>query len=190
MLDFLADFRLYVAMKKFIFLLYSLFFSLPLISYALDPVAPKADRAFGFFKVETPQSSDTCELLRLNPAHPPYKTSCQPNTMMSVPVGEYQLNIRMQEYSWNEKVNIHPTEYTSIAVLGYGNLLVNSPRATDFVEVINSQGKEVAQFGVNQVKTIPVGSYEVKVKSKGVQASMNKVVVIADKTRELIVSYP
>lgn len=177
-------------MKAFILLFYTLCFSTPLALYALDPVAHKADRAFGFFKVETPQNSDICELLRLNPAHPPYKTSCQPNTMMNVPIGEYQLTVRMQEYSWNEKVRIHPTEYTSVAVLGYGNLLVTSPRKTDTVQVLNSQGREIAQFGVNQAKTVPVGTYEIKVKSKGTQAVLNQVVVITDRTRELLVSYP
>lgn len=177
-------------MKFFYFLLILFLLSTPFSSQALDPVAPKSDRAFGFFKVDTPQNSDFCELLRLHPAHPPYKTSCQPNTMMTIPVGEYQLNIRMQEYTWNQVLHIHPTEYTSIAVLGYGNLYVTSPRASDLVEVSNSQGREVASFKVNTIKTIPVGSYSIKVKSKGTQVSMNQVTMIANKTRELVVTYP
>lgn len=177
-------------MTIFAYLFYGFLLFLPMTTYALDPVAPKADRAFGFFKVDSPQNSDACELLRLSPAHPPYKTHCQPNTMMSVPVGEYQLSVRMQEYSWNEKVHIHPTEYTSVAVLGYGNLLVTSPRPDDRVEVINAQGKEVAQFKVNSVKTVPVGTYEIRLKSRDGQASLSRVVVITDKTRELVVSYP
>jgi len=158
-------------------------------AWALDPVAPKSDRAFGFFKVETPQGSDSCELLRLSPAHPPYKTSCQAGTLMTVPVGEYHLMVKMQEYSWNEKIHIFPTEYTSVAVLGYGNLLVTSPHPADTIVVYDAQGKEVAQFKANAPKVIPTGTYNVMVKSSRSQTSMNQVSVVANKTRELVVSY-
>lgn len=174
---------------KYHLVFYFVLFLLPIRAFALDPVAPKSDRAFGFFKVDTPQNSDACELLRLNPAHPPYKTNCQPNTMMTVPVGEYQLTVRMQEYSWTEKMNVHPTEYTSLAVLGYGNLLVNSTRPKDIVEIYSRDGKVVSEFKANTVKTVPTGIYEVKVKSKNAQVSMNNVSVIPDRTRELVVTY-
>ena len=109
--------------------------------------------------------------------------------MMTVPVGEYQVSVRMQEYSWTKVVNVYPTEYTSIAVLSYGNLLVSSPRSHDKIEVYNPQGTLVAEFKANTVKTVPAGNYEVKIQSKGVNTSMKDVSVIADKTRELVVTY-
>lgn len=159
-------------------------------AFALDPVAPRADRAFGFLKIGTPQpSTDQCDLLRLNPASPTYHSNCQPNTMLSLPIGEYQVTVRMQEYSWTEKVRVYPTEYTTVAVFGYGNLIVASSRKGDVVQVLTPQGKEIAEYKANLVKTIPTGVYDVTIKSKGVSASMQNVRIITNATRELDVTY-
>ncbi len=173
--------------KKIIYFMFLL--ALPLTALALDPVAPRSERAFGFFKVESPQpQSDQCTLSRLMPSS--LTLSCQPNTMIKIPVGEYQVTVKMQGgYSWTSRVSVRPTEYTSVAVLGYGNLKVTSPRASDIVQVLSSDGKEIGQFQANTVKTIPTGIYDVKVKSNNGQSSLNNVRIVTDTTRELLVSY-
>ncbi len=159
------------------------------LCFALDPVAPKSDRAFGFFKVETPQKSDTCELKLLSPVQNSYTNNCQVGTILTLPVGEYQLSVKVQDYDWSDKVHVYPTEYTSVAVLGYGSLLVTSPHATDTVRVFDKQGKEIFQFKANSVKSIPIGTYSVTVKSKRVQTTIDQVNIVANKTRELLVTY-
>lgn len=188
-LDFFSNFRLYTRMLKLKPFIFSILILLPFQAQALDPVAPKSDRAFGFFKVETPQSSDTCELSRLSPANPPYTGPCKVNSIMTLPVGEYQLNVKIQEYSWSEKIQVLPTEYTSVAVLGYGSLLVTSPHTNDTILVADLQGKTIAQFKTNTVKSIPTGVYNVTVKSKRQQTSVDQVSIVPNKTRELLVTY-
>lgn len=176
-------------MFKFLFILAFICLTTTSSVFALDPIAPKSERAFGFFKVETPQKTDTCELKLLSPLQNSYTNTCQVGTILTLPVGEYQLNVKVQDYHWSEKVHVYPTEFTSVAVLGYGSLLVTSPDANDTVRVFDKQGNPLHHFKANHVKSIPIGTYRVTVKSKRAQTSIDEVNIVANKTRELVVTY-
>lgn len=131
--------------------------------WALDPVAPKEERAYGFVSLESPLSSDVGTLTGVAPAGLSPVT-IKSGEMMRVPVGEYTLTVKMQGYTWTSPVSVTPTELTAMVVPGYGNLKVTTPNSTDMVEVWTADNRLVASFPSSEIKTLPVGTYSLKMK--------------------------
>ncbi len=132
--------------------------------FALDPVAPKEERAYGFVSLESPMSSDVGTMTGVAPAGLTPVT-IKSGDMMRVPVGEYSLAVKMQGYTWTSPVSVTPTELTAVVVPGYGNLKVSTPNPTiDQVEVWTADNRQVATFPASEFRTLPIGSYNVKVK--------------------------
>ena len=154
--------------------------------FALDPVTPRSERAFGFIKVESPlPDSDSCELTGKNK----FKQNFKPGEMIKVPIGEYDLEVKLQDGKWTSPVQIGPSEYTKVVVTGYGNLKVNSPNPeSDKIEVYSQEGKLVEDFHPSKLKTLPTGTYNVKVKIGKASTTQNDVVIVTNTTRELDVS--
>ena len=135
---------------------------------ALDPVAPRAFRKSGMIWVKTPNpATDVVEITRLKTG----TTRTIPSDKVEVvPVGKYQVNVKMQNYNYTQKVLVEPTERTDVEVPGYGNLQVNSKFPGEVVVYRQGTGTKVATFATNEVKTLPRGRYDVKVllgKAKG-----------------------
>lgn len=162
-----------------------LFFTYPV--QALDPVAPKHERAWGFLRVRSPlPQSDQCEITPVSPKNAPLV--CKSGEMIPVPVGQYVLKVRMQNKNWTHPISIHPTELTDITVVGYGNLKVTSPSPQDRVEVYSTSGQLLESFQASQIKTLPAGEYTVKVNIGPYQASLSDVRIMTNTTRELVAS--
>jgi len=159
-------------------------------SFALDPVAPKHERAFGFLRVDTPlPQSDRCEVRGVGVSNSGIVIPCPPNQQIKLPIGPYILSVHLQGHEWTMPVTIAPTEYTKVAVSGFGNLRVEGARPSDTVEVVSQDGRVVERFTASQVKTIPVGVYNVKVNASGSPITKSNVSVWPNTTRELIVSW-
>lgn len=172
--------------KKTVFLLsvFLLCFSSPL--RALDPVAPREERAFGFLKVNTPLPlTDRCEVSAVAPASG-YRQGFKPGERIKIPVGDYLLKVQLQDRAWQNPISVRATELTAIVVTGFGNLKVSSPKKSDTVEVYSSKGALVSQFPASQVKTLPVGRYQVKVRMGDLETPKIQVAVITNTTREVI----
>ncbi|MFO1518210.1 MAG: hypothetical protein U1F57_00875 [bacterium] len=188
-------------MRKALFLFTPLFLILVMKSaFALDPVAPKQDRAFGFLTVQSPLPSDICEIKSLKlKQKEPFELNFHPDELMKVPVGDYQLKVKMQEVEWTSRVTVHPTEMTQVFVPGFGNLKVIAPQpAKTTVEVFSKDGKLLRTFPADQIKTFPVGDYTVVVKLPAEQVPnrvetvtpegvKNNVTLVANETRRLVV---
>lgn len=186
-------------MKRSLFFFLSFLFLMNLSpAFALDPVAPKEERAFGFVSVETPLPTDVCELTGIAPAGLPPMT-VRPGELIRVPVGQYNLRVKMQGYEWTNTISVTPTELTAAVVSGYGNLKVATPNPTvDQVEVSSSDGKALKTFRSSEIATLPIGVYRVKIRlGSGAVASgqgnmMQDVVrtdvkILPNETRRLVV---
>lgn len=163
-------------------------------SWALDPVAPRAERKYGQLMVETPLPSDVCEIKMIRDknrdAGIDYQQSFKPGETIKVPVGEYALKVKLQEGEWNSQVTVYPTERSDVKVTGYGNLKVTSPNPSkDSVEVAALDGKVISTFHPAELKTLPTGTYNVKVKMGGGTITQPNVVIITNTTREISASY-
>src|SRR4030095_2055574 len=146
-------------MKRKFFVLTALLCLAGLKAYALDPVAPKEERAYGFVTLESPLSSDVGTMTGVAPAGLSPVT-IKSGDMMRVPVGEYTLTVKMLGYTWTSPVSVTPTELTAVVVDGYGNLKVSTPNPTiDMVEVWSTDNRVVASFPASELRTLPVGTY-------------------------------
>jgi hypothetical protein len=156
---------------------------------ALDPVAPKSERAFGFIKVESPlPDSDLCEVTRVDDKNS-FKQSFKPAEMVKLPVGNYLLVVKLQNNEWTSSAKISPTEYTKMVVIGYGNLKVTTPNpSTDKVEVYTLDGKLIKSFSSSNPQTLPTGTYNVKIKIGASEVAENNVVILTNTTREIVAS--
>lgn len=162
--------------------------------WALDPVAPRAERKYGELAVQTPLPSDTCEIKmtkdKNRDAGIDYQQSFKPGETIKIPVGDYDLTVKLQDREWKTQITIHPTERTDVKVTGYGNLKVTTPNPSkDSVEVADLGGKVISTFHPSQVKTLPTGTYNVKVKMGGTSITQPNVVIITNTTREITASY-
>ena len=190
-------------MKKLIWIFLGLFFCAAYshVCIALDPVAPKAERAYGFVEVVSPlPESDICELTGEAGEHFTFK----PGQMMKVPIGQYNLKVKLQNDEWSKTIQVTPTEFNYVAVPGYGNLKVKTPNPSgDTVEVYSESGSLLRSFPASQVETIPMGTYQIKVKlGSGVAVnspnvvngyysmiSTDRVMILPLATREIVVSF-
>jgi len=160
------------------------------LALALDPVAPRSERKFGEILVESPlPESDTCELSPTSKGGGETQKFKAGETT-KVPVGEYDLKVKLQDAEWKMHVTIHPTERADIKVTGYGNLKVTSPSPkSDKVEASSTDGKFSKSFAPNHVQTLPTGTYNVKVIMGSDQVTENNVVIVTNTTREVIASH-
>ncbi len=167
--------------------------------FALDPVAPKSERAFGFLTVESPLATDIIEITSLKNSVDNFKITFNNDEMIKIPIGEYFLRVKMQEVKWSQKIEVLPTELTEITVVGYGNLSVKSPYPDQTtVEVSSKEGKGITTFKASQIKTLPTGTYRVTIKLPPEEfvnirnvypdeVTKNDVEIITNQTRRLIV---
>jgi len=179
-------------MRKFIIIIlsFSLFLLTSPLGFALDPVAPKEERAFGFFKVDTPlPQSDRCELRGVGLSNYGFIIPCVPGQQMKVPIGAYHLSVHLQGNEWLMPLTVTPTEYTKVAVTGFGNLKVIGAGPSDMVEVASQDGRINERFRASEVKTIPVGVYNVKINTSAESIIKSNVSIWPNTTRELIVSF-
>ena len=174
-------------MKRWKLLLAALLISsIPTAGFALDPLAPRAQRAQGMIYVFTPQPSDSVSITGSNG----YNQSLQAGKIYWVPVGNYTVTAKMQEYSYNQSVLVQPTERTDVIVPGYGMLKVNSINPTDVVEVLGGgKGGVIAKFPASQIKVLPQGHYNVKVNVGKTSVTKDNVWIVSNTTRQVDVSY-
>jgi len=185
-------------MRKSIIILTALFllvFGASRSAGALDPVAPKYLRAFGFLQVVSPlPQSDIAEITSLNSALDGYRLTFKPGDMVQVPIGSYLLKVKMQNNEWVHPIQITPTEFTYVAVPGFGNLKVRTPNPmTDIVELYSEDGSFLKSFPAAQIETIPMGVYHLRVKLGGPASysmvSKDRVSIFPNATREIVVSF-
>ena len=179
--------------KYFLFICVLSFFASQNL-WALDPVAPRAERKYGELTVQTPLASDVCSIKmtkdKNRDAGIDYQQSFKPGETIKIPVGDYELKVKLQDREWTTQVTIHPTERTDVKVTGYGNLKVNSPSPNkDTVEVATLDGKVISTFHPSQVKTLPNGTYNVTVKMSGTSITQPNVMIITNTTREVSAAF-
>ncbi len=174
--------------KKFVFLFLFFLFLSPLSLFALDPVAPVAERKFGTLFVKSPMpESDSC-VVQSNTSD--FSKTFKSGETIKLPVGEYSLKVKLQDAEWNSLASIQPTERTEIVVIGYGNLKVKSPNpSADRVEVYTPDARLVKSFSASKTQTLPTGEYTVKIKLGKSELIQSGVTLISNTTRELEVGY-
>jgi hypothetical protein len=167
---------------------------IPLVSLALDPVAPRAERKLGELLVKSPlPQSDVCEIASISKKGETFqeavKQTFKPGEKIRIPVGDYFLKVKLQDAEWTSNITVQPTERTDVTVTGYGNLKVITPKPkSDTVEVYSLDGKMVKSFNPTEVKTLPTGIYNVKVKMNGTEVTENNVNIVTNTTREVSAS--
>jgi len=167
----------------------AIFVSLPAFTLALDPVAPRSERKFGEVLVKSPlPETDMVELIPTAKGGEPHKF--KPGETVKVPVGEYDVKVKLQDGEWTNHITVHPTERNDVVVTGYGNLKVNTPSPkSDKVEVTALDGKMIKTFNPTRVTTLPTGTYNVKVIMGPDQITQNNVVIVTNTTREVSASH-
>ncbi len=127
--------------------------------WALDPVAPRSERALGVIYVETPNPDDEITLvLQQDEIH---QSRISTKQDVKVPVGDYKVLVKMRpHYTYEQAVTVRPTERHEIIVPGFGNLRVNG--ACREVKVYQ-EGKEIAKMTCDKTRTLPRGAYDVKI---------------------------
>jgi hypothetical protein len=149
-------------------------------------LAPRAQRSQGMIYVKTPQPDNTITIARSDG----FSEKLQPEHVKWVPIGDYTVTTKMQEYTYTQRVLVQPTERTDVVVAGYGNLQVNSISPNDTVEIFGaSKGNLVAKFPASQIKTLPQGHYDVKVNVGKTSVTKKNVWVVTNTTRQIDVSY-
>ena len=151
--------------------------------FALDPVAPTAERKFGMIYVKTPQpGSDSITLTAVEGGKTQKLDS---EKEQKVPIGDYKISVKMQEFLYEQQVKVGGTERTEVIVPGYGNLKVISPEGST-VEVYK-MGTEslVTKFPVKQVKILPSGYYDVRIRFGETSVTSNNVWIVTNTTREI-----
>ncbi|MBF0493243.1 MAG: T9SS type A sorting domain-containing protein [Deltaproteobacteria bacterium] len=159
-------------------------------SWALDPVAPKSERAFGRIRVKTPLPSDTCEIKGKASQTEGKFIPIPCADMTKVLIGDYELRVKLQNTEWSKEVSILPTEFTEVNVVGFGNIKVSSPNPNlDSVEVLSLDGRKVREFFTKDTITLPTGTYNLKIKTNKQEVPLNDVVIFSNTTREVSVSF-
>ncbi|HKX12756.1 MAG TPA: hypothetical protein VJP40_06355 [bacterium] len=154
---------------------------------ALDPVAPVSERKFGVLFVKTPMpASDQIQIESIADGKKQKATS---ETETKVPIGDYRVTVKMQDYSYQQEVKVGGTERTEVVVPGFGNLKVEAPKKS-VVEVYKKGSQSlVAKFPVDQVKVLPVGYYDVKISLLESSVTMNNVWIVTNTTREVAAKF-
>lgn len=154
----------------------------PLVQ-ALDPVAPRAFRKFGMLYVKTPSTTDKVTYTNQQTGE---SKSLKPAEVEVIPVGKYTIHVTMQDYTYQQDVSVDSTERTDVVVPGYGNIQVNSPLPNTTVEAYQHNSKNlVAKFKANEIKTLPRGHYDIKVKVRNFVIPKDNVYIFTNTTRQL-----
>ena len=158
--------------------LFLLLISVP--AMALDPVAPRSERRFGMIYVETPNSTDKISITNQRTGEE--TKDIKPLTDVKVQVGDYEVLVKISpKYSYTQHVTVRPTERHEIIVPGFGNVRVNG--ACKEV-IILKEGKEVTKIKCNEVRTLPRGPYDLKIKI-GKYTLDQSVTVVTNTLREV-----
>jgi hypothetical protein len=183
-MQFLTSYLEFITMKKIISLAFGIFLFLSGSAHALDPVAPRSERAFGIVYVKTPlPGSDIVTLI--SKSDPKDTQKLQAEVDVKVKVGDYLVKVEMQNpYTYEQEVSVRPTERHDIIVPGFGNVIVKGAKGN--VEAY-AQGSSspVAKFATNYVKTLPEGTYDLKVKVGSYTLDQKSISVITNTTREV-----
>lgn len=146
-------------MKPFFHLVFLGLFLSSGLAWALDPVAPRAERRYGMVYVKSPNADDKIVLVSQRQGVDDQKIESLKD--VQVPVGDYVVEVSMKpEYSYAQPVTVRPTERHEIIVPGYGNVKVNGK--CDKVKVLQN-GKEIAKMKCGEVRTLPRGAYDLKI---------------------------
>jgi len=169
-------------MKLFRFLTITAIFLSSIPAWSLDPMAPRSERGEGRVVVHTPQTDNSITIKNTKSGA---SWNPQDGQTVSVPIGNYELNVKMQDYSYQQSFNVASTETSFLVVPGYGSLKINSIHPTDKVTVTRVLGGQtVANFLASDTKILPRGLYDVKVDIPGMlPAVKNKVWVVTNTTR-------
>lgn len=168
-------------MKKVGFLLALFLLARP--AFALDPYAPREERTHGRIVVFTPQpETDVITITGQG-----QNLTTKSGTTLSVPVGNYKVAIKMQNYEYTHDLRVDSTETTFFEVPGYGNLKVNSINPKDMVNVTSTKtGQVVATFPASETKVLPRGHYDVKVDVPGMLSAVKKDVWVVTNTTRIV----
>jgi len=139
-------------------IVFILLYSLPV--QALDPVAPRAERRFGIVYVKTPNPGDKVVLVNQRAGGDDIEVT--PGQDVQIRVGDFRVTVKIaKEYEYIQDVTVRPTERHEIIVPGYGNLRVNG--VCDEVLILKGK-KEIDKIKCNQIRTLPRGVYDLKIK--------------------------
>jgi hypothetical protein len=174
-------------MKKQIVTVFFLMTALGLAraTLALDPYAPPSFRNVGMITVRTPNLDDQITITHLETGA---SQSLKPSEMKIVPIGIYKVSAKIQEYSQEQEVAVEPTERCDVTITGYGNIKVNSPAPASIGVYLEGTQTLVAEFPDTQIKTLPTGHYDVRVKLGKNETTHHNIWVITNITRELDVT--
>lgn len=167
-------------MKRIILTVLSLGLLIQAPAWALDPVAPRAERKYGMIYVKTPNANDTITLTSLRDESKTQTLS--PEEDVKIKVGDYRVSVVIQGgYSYEQDVIVRATERHEVIVPGFGNVRVNGQCAT--VTILQG-GKKVAEIKCNEVRTLPRGPYDLEIK-KGKFTLKQSITVVTNTLREL-----
>lgn len=147
-------------MNRFFLVLTAFLFLIPQNAKALDPKAPREERATGMVYVETPNPDDKIVLEPQREGQKEIKLSNKKDQL--VPVGDYLVKVEIKpEYHYEQALTVRPTERHEVIVPGFGNLRVNG----ECSEVtILKDGKEIDKIKCGQIRTLTSGAYDLKIK--------------------------
>lgn len=170
---------------RFLALFAIILFSTP--AWSLDPLAPRSERGEGRVVVRTPQTDNAITVTNLKNGG---SWNPKPGQTISVPVGAYELHVKMQDYTYHQNFHVAPTETSFLVVPGFGSLKIQAPNPSDKVTVTSAKtGQSVASFEASETKILPRGHYNVKIDVPGSLPAVQKNVwVVTNTTRVLDVT--
>ncbi len=156
-------------------------------AFALDPVAPISERKFGVVFVKTPMpESDVITLTAVNGGK---KQNLKSETEVKVPIGDYKVSVKMQDYLYEQDVKVGGTERTEVVVPGYGNLKVEAPKGATIEVYKTGTESLVSKFPASEVKVLPTGYYDVRIRFGKDSVTMNNVWIVTNTTREVAAKF-
>lgn len=127
--------------------------------WALDPAAPRSERATGVVYVETPNQDDEIILEDERGLSKDQKISSLKD--VKVRVGDYLVKVKIKpEYTYEQALTVRPTERHEVIVPGFGNLRVNGTCRQ--VEILKEKEK-IAKIKCGKIRTLPNGTYDLKI---------------------------
>ncbi len=159
----------------------------PFSAQALDPLTAPEYKDKGMLVVEAPLSDNTITITNTATGATQNVT---PNTVNWVSPGNYNVTVKMQDYTYNQNVLVKATERTDAQAIGYGAIKVNTPSPSDMIEVVAAgSGNSIAKFPSSQTKIVPTGTYNVKIQVGSNQLTQSNILVVTNTTREINVQY-
>lgn len=167
---------------RFLALIAILLFSTP--AWSLDPLAPRSERGEGRVVVHTPQPDNAVTVTNTRSKA---SWNPKPGQTISVPIGDYELTVKMQDYNYRQNFHVAPTETSFLVVPGFGSLKVQAPNPNDRVTVISDKtGQQVASFAASETKILPRGHYNVSIAVPGYMPAVKKNVWVVTNTTRIL----